>query len=68
MADVFEQAQEREQLDRQQALKAQQLMAAAAPKLLPTGECQNPLCGEPVDGERLFCGAACAAEHAKRVK
>lgn len=66
--DDFERAQEREQLDRQQALTAQQQSAAAMPKLQPTGECRNPLCCEPLDPPKLFCGPKCAEEHARRVK
>lgn len=57
-----------EQQTTELALAEQRAKAASAKKLHPTGECQNPLCGEPVEGERLFCGPICAKEHAKRVK
>lgn len=66
MADVFDQAQDRAQQDLEQCLQAAR--AAVAPKLKATGECRNPLCGEPLEAGRLFCGPACAQEHARRVK
>lgn len=67
MADLFDQASEREMLDLQQALQAQQEKANATPKLQPRGECLNPLCGEPFDEDaaRLFCGPRCAQEFQK---
>jgi hypothetical protein len=68
MADVFDQAQDLVLRENELARMAQQRLASHAPKLEPTGECQNPLCGEPLDGARLFCGPDCAKEHAKRVK
>jgi hypothetical protein len=68
MADQFDQASETEALSISSALAAQAKRAAAAIPLAATGECQNPLCGEPLDPPRLFCGSRCAAEHSKRRK
>lgn len=68
MADEIQQAQDHALREVERARKAQQLMAASMPKLQPSGECLNPLCGEPLEGVQLFCGPACAKEHAKRVK
>lgn len=67
MADVFDQATDREFLDREQALQAQAALAAATARPKPAGWCLNPACGEifePGD-ERLFCGRECADEHAR---
>jgi len=68
MADQFDQAQETEALMTSSALAAQAKRAACAPAVEATGECQNPLCGEPVEHPKLFCDAKCAAAHAKRSK
>lgn len=68
MADQFDQATETEALSLSAALAAQAARAANAPKVEPTGECLNPLCGEPLAHPRLFCGANCAAEYASRRK
>lgn len=63
--DVFDQAQERDAQQLTEALQAQSEKAAAAPKLLATGECRNPHCGEPLEVGKLFCNSTCAAEHHK---
>jgi hypothetical protein len=68
MTDTFDQAQATEALETDAALRAQQLRAALAPRVDPTGECLNPLCGEPVESPKLFCNANCAQEHARRSK
>lgn len=68
MTDQFDQAQATEALETEAALRAHQLRAAAAEKVEPTGECLNPLCGEPLDPPQLFCGSQCAREHARRSK
>lgn len=79
MADILDQAQDSLEREEQAAQAARQAQAAwdAAHAPDPTGECLNPLCGEPLDPVPdghggavmpLFCGPACAKEHAKRVK
>lgn len=65
MTDPFDQASATEALTLSVALEAQQRRAAATPRPDPTGECLNPLCGEPVAAPRLFCGQNCAAVHAR---
>lgn len=66
MADQFDNAQRIDQLMTESARAHQAKLAASEPKLDPTGECQNPMCGEPVEPPRLFCNAKCASEHARR--
>jgi hypothetical protein len=68
MTDLFDHAQATEALETDAALRAQQMRAALAEKVQPTGECLNPLCGEPLDPPQLFCGPKCAREHARRSK
>jgi hypothetical protein len=68
MADDIERAQEADARNRAAALAAHQARAAAAEPLAATGECRNPLCGEPVETPRLFCGPACAQQHARYSK
>lgn len=69
MADEFDRAQEISLQAAEQAREAQRIKAAMQAKLTPRGECQNPLCGETLTkAGQLFCGPACAQEHAKRVK
>jgi hypothetical protein len=63
MADLFDQAQDRDAQQLAEALQAQTAKAAATPKLAATGECLNPKCGEPLEGGKLFCNSDCAAEH-----
>jgi hypothetical protein len=68
MADDFERAQELDALAVVSARNLQERKAAREPKLEHTGECLNPLCGEPIESPRLFCGIPCAQEHARRSK
>jgi len=68
MGDLTDQVQDRDAQQLAEALQAQQVKASLTPKLQPTGECRNPLCCEPLEGDRLFCGPACAQEHARRNK
>lgn len=68
MADQFERAQELDALNLASSLALQERRAASTPKLSHTGECQNPLCGEPLESPRLFCGPICAKQHARRSK
>jgi hypothetical protein len=68
VADEFDRAQELDALAVTSALNLQRKLAANAPRLDHTGECQNPLCGEPLDPPQLFCGPSCAREHARRSK
>ena len=65
MADVFDQAQDRDILNLAQALEAQAARAKNAPKLVANGTCHNPRCGEDIEAGKLFCGAECAAQHSK---
>jgi hypothetical protein len=68
MTDLYDQASETEALALSAALLAQQAKAAATVQPVATGECLNPLCGEPLDPPQLFCGPQCAREHARRSK
>jgi hypothetical protein len=68
MSDTFDQAQEREAIENATAVRIQQARAAKHEEPSPTGECMNPLCGEPVESPKLFCNSRCAQEHARRVK
>lgn len=68
MSDQFDQAQETEALLISSALAAQAKRAACSIQLEAIGECHNPLCGEPLELPKLFCGPKCAAEHSKRCK
>lgn len=65
MSDVIDQAQAFDALNLQQALTAQQNIAANTPRLVARGYCYNPLCEdefEPGDA-KLFCGPSCAEKH-----
>lgn len=68
MSDIFDQAQDTEANETAAALLRQQMKAAATPHPDPTGECMNPLCCEPLDPPKLYCGPKCAQEHARRMK
>jgi len=72
VADVFDQAQERDSLNLREAMAAQSARAAAAPRLLPVGHCLNPACGDdfpqPAANARLFCGPACSDEYQRRLR
>lgn len=68
MADQYDQASDTEALTLNVALLAQQAKAATTPKLEPVGECLNPICCEPLEEPRLFCGPKCAQEHARYTK
>lgn len=64
MTDLFDMAQEVEQLTLKQALEAQKLRAEGTPPITPRGFCLNPKCCdefEPGD-DRLFCDSKCAIE------
>lgn len=66
MTDIIDQAQAFDALNLQQALKAQQNIAAATPRLVARGFCYNPLCEDEFDGSiegQLFCGPSCAEIH-----
>jgi hypothetical protein len=68
MPDLFDQAQDGEARENEAAMRAQRVRAEMAEPTKATGECLNPLCGEPLDPPQLFCGPNCAREHARRVK
>jgi hypothetical protein len=66
-ADPIDRATEVAELNLADALEAQRLRAAAAPRLAPVGYCMNPACSEdfPAGSPKLYCGASCAQAHAK---
>ena len=55
MADLYDQASDREEQDRALALKVRM------PTLKPCGACHY--CGESVRGSLLFCNADCRDDH-----
>ena len=65
MADQFDAASDAEMRDREAVIAAQLAKAAATPRLMPTGECHNPRCGEAFDvgSQKLFCNSKCAQQH-----
>lgn len=63
MADVFDQATEREMLDRELAISAT-LNSIRESKVKPNGKCHN--CAEPIPAQALFCDADCGADHELR--
>lgn len=65
MADVFDQASEREDIDRELAIKAT-LNRIESSRLAPTGFCHN--CQEPLRPAQLFCDADCSADHELRMR
>jgi hypothetical protein len=66
MADQFDRAQELDAMAVEAARAEQERRAARSAKLAPVGHCLNPACEEPLEGQRLFCGPACEAEHRRR--
>lgn len=64
MTDLFDMAQEVEQLTLDQALAAQKARAAAEPTIAPRGFCLNPKCCDEFEAgdDRLFCDGNCANE------
>lgn len=65
MADVFDQASEREQVDRDLAIAAT-LNRIKSNQLQAIGECHN--CGERLPPPKLFCDADCSADHELRMR
>lgn len=65
MADVFDQASDREQMDRDAAISAT-LQRIKATRLHPVGRCHN--CDEPLAPSLLFCDADCSADHELRMR
>ena len=65
MADVFDQASEREQMDRDLAIK-EALRNTKLSMLTPNGRCYN--CMEPIAHPKLFCDADCSADHEVRMR
>lgn len=63
MADVFDQASDRETLDRELAIQVA-LQTSGANRLHPNGHCYN--CDEPVTHGGLFCDRDCSADHELR--
>lgn len=67
MSDEIDRAQDAEAVNIADALERTKLAALRVPRLVSTGECHNPRCGEPfaANDNRLFCDAACATEHGR---
>lgn len=65
MADKFDQASERETLDRELAIKTA-LTTSRASILNPKGNCYN--CAEPLPKGGLFCDRDCSADHELRAR
>lgn len=65
MADQFDQASERETLDREFAIKTA-LATSRAGILNPKGHCYN--CHEPLPKGGLFCDRDCSADHELRAR
>jgi hypothetical protein len=63
MADIFDQASERETRDRELAIQAV-LRASSIGLLTPNGRCYN--CQEAVGRHQLFCDSDCSAYHEQR--
>lgn len=65
MADDFDRASDAEMRDRELLLKAHSALSALVTRMAPSGECHNPLCGEPFhpDSPKLFCDDKCAKQH-----
>lgn len=69
MTDIFDLASEREQKDRDLAIKRQlEASAVSARKIKAQGYCLA--CFEDFaanDNQRLYCNAKCATDHSRRV-
>lgn len=65
MADQFDRASEREQMDRDLAIQSA-LRAGNANRLLATGTCHN--CADPLPAGGLFCDADCRDDHQARAR
>lgn len=65
MADIFDQASERETRDREYAIK-QAVEAASHNRLTPRGICYN--CSEPLATGGLFCDRDCSADYEHRMR
>lgn len=65
--DDIDKAQDADAVNLADAIARQRIQAAKGPRLQPAGHCRNQLCGEPfaANDNRLFCNAACAAEHGR---
>lgn len=63
MADIFDQASERETIDRELAI-ASTLQRINASKLPATGACHN--CAERLPASELFCDIDCKTDYEKR--
>jgi hypothetical protein len=70
MSDDIDKAQAADEVNTQDALERQRLIAALAPRLQPQGCCLNPRCGEPFEAgsNRLFCCVGCERERARLVR
>lgn len=65
MADQFDQASDREILDRELAIK-EAIRSSRAGILTPKGRCYN--CLEPLTEGGLFCDSDCSADHELRAR
>lgn len=60
MADEIDQANTLQDQALAVALADQQKAAASFTRPQPTGWCLNPLCGDDVNADQLFCNSTCA--------
>lgn len=65
MADIFDQASDREMADREASIK-EALRKVKAATLSATGQCHN--CLEPLPSGGLFCDRDCSADHEQRMR
>lgn len=65
VADQFDRASEREDLDRELAIK-EALRPSSPNRLMVTGKCHN--CDEPLNNGGLFCDRDCSADHEHRAR
>lgn len=66
MPDDFDRAQAAAEVNTQDALERQRILAAVTTHYAARGECLNPHCAEPFaanDNVRLYCGPQCETVH-----
>lgn len=66
MSDDIDRAQAADEVNAQDALERQRILARKTIHQVAIGECLSPHCAEPFaanDNTRLYCGPQCEAEH-----